>query len=41
MKKTFALFLLLMMGMGAKAACEPKDTTKTDTKRTEGSCVSL
>ena len=31
MKKTFALFLLLMMGMGAKAACEPKDTTKTDT----------
>lgn len=31
MKKTFALFLFLMMGMGAKAACEPKDTTKTDT----------
>ncbi len=31
MKKTFALFLFLMMGMGAKAAYEPKDTTKTDT----------
>jgi aminopeptidase C len=31
MKKTFALFLFLMMGMGAKAACEPKHTTKTDT----------